>query len=329
MMAVFGAAAATVSSICPLVTDREMALSRAWAAAKFEGAIVDAPPAAGLYVIANHDPVQKNGRAGRPMNIAGVRYERIPFYGAGVHGVDPYAFWSQVCPSITCCWDVRREDLDYAGLRRLVGQWRALAPLMLADYYPLLPYSTRSDPWVAWQFQSPEEGRGAPARGGPGARRGRRCAGTEGGREVAFDGNAYINAPIDDPHRWDAVFGVRDVIHHGYAIDAIGFDAVQIAAPASRRVLAHELTHLGPAEEYGDDDVPERHRSVEIVSADARAGQNVDQPGSQRVEREIRSCGPAHRIDGKLRRRSRSRVARGARVRDPADNLLKGPQKRR
>lgn len=84
----------------------------------------------------------------------------IPFYGAGVHGVDPYTFWSQVCPSITCCWDVRRKDLDYAGLRRFVGQWRALAPLMLADYYPLLPYSTRSDPWVAWQFQSPEEGRG-------------------------------------------------------------------------------------------------------------------------------------------------------------------------
>ena len=57
-------------------SSKEMQTARRWAAAKFEG-IVEAPKAEpGLEVLANHDVVQRNSRAGRPLNIAGTLYER-------------------------------------------------------------------------------------------------------------------------------------------------------------------------------------------------------------------------------------------------------------
>ena len=37
---------------------------------------------------------------------------------------------------------------------------RKIAPMMLADYYPLTPYSLQLDQWIAWQFDRPEEGDG-------------------------------------------------------------------------------------------------------------------------------------------------------------------------
>ena len=32
--------------------------------------------------------------------------------------------------------------------------------MMLGDYYPLTPYSRRSDEWIAWQFNRPKHGDG-------------------------------------------------------------------------------------------------------------------------------------------------------------------------
>ena len=73
---------------------------------------------------------------------------------------DPYLFRSQMAPCLNSCWDVRRRDLDYDELRRAVAQFERVAPTMLADYYPLTPYSTEDDAMVAWQFHRPEDGRG-------------------------------------------------------------------------------------------------------------------------------------------------------------------------
>jgi hypothetical protein len=53
-----------------------MAQASEWAGAKFKGVVAGAPPAVGLVVLANHDPVQLNSRAGRPMQIAGKQYTR-------------------------------------------------------------------------------------------------------------------------------------------------------------------------------------------------------------------------------------------------------------
>ncbi len=84
----------------------------------------------------------------------------IPFFGTGVNSSDPYVFWSQACPHITGCWDVRRKDLDYPTIRTLIQQWRTVAPLMLGDFYPLTPYDIGTAGWMAWQYNRPEDGKG-------------------------------------------------------------------------------------------------------------------------------------------------------------------------
>jgi alpha-galactosidase len=63
-------------------------------------------------------------------------------------------------PTIHAHWDVRRKDLDFDRLRELVAQWREVAPNYLGDYYPLTPYSTTNDVWMAWQFDRAESGVG-------------------------------------------------------------------------------------------------------------------------------------------------------------------------
>jgi len=85
----------------------------------------------------------------------------IPFHGTGVNSTDPYVFRSQsACPHTTACYDMRNREIDYAALRRLYQQWRQIADYYFGDYYPLTPYETGNDAWMAWQFDRPEKGDG-------------------------------------------------------------------------------------------------------------------------------------------------------------------------
>lgn len=54
----------------------ELAAAQAWAAAKFQANTIATPRTPGLVVIANHDPVQRNARGGRPLNLAGRQFTR-------------------------------------------------------------------------------------------------------------------------------------------------------------------------------------------------------------------------------------------------------------
>jgi alpha-galactosidase len=60
----------------------------------------------------------------------------------------------------TACFDMRRKDLDYDQLRRVLGQWRRYADHYFGDYYPLTAYSLDRTAWIAWQFDRPEKGEG-------------------------------------------------------------------------------------------------------------------------------------------------------------------------
>ncbi len=84
----------------------------------------------------------------------------IPFFGHCTHSTDPYGFRSLMQPSVLCTWDARRTDIDYSTVRKLIGQWREVAPNYYGDYYPLTPYSQEPNAWIAWQFDRPEEGTG-------------------------------------------------------------------------------------------------------------------------------------------------------------------------
>ncbi len=86
----------------------------------------------------------------------------MPYYGTGTGSgaITPYLVRSVLCPSFTACFDVRRKDLDYDLVRRLMGQWKQFGRYYFGDYYPLTPYSLENTAWMAWQFDCPEEGEG-------------------------------------------------------------------------------------------------------------------------------------------------------------------------
>ncbi|MBU6400447.1 MAG: alpha-galactosidase, partial [Verrucomicrobia bacterium] len=89
-----------------------------------------------------------------------VATRNAPYYGSGRTPVEPYAFWSNTAPSLGCGIDVRVKDLDYAALRRLVAEWRQVAPNYYGDFYPLTPWTRDATAWIGWQFDRPEAGEG-------------------------------------------------------------------------------------------------------------------------------------------------------------------------
>lgn len=86
----------------------------------------------------------------------------LPFQGTGTGSgaLSPYLLRSTMVSHFTACFDVRRHDLDYDMIRRVVGQWRRYAECYFGDYYPLTPYSLDPTLWLAWQFDRPEHGAG-------------------------------------------------------------------------------------------------------------------------------------------------------------------------
>ena len=86
-----------------------------------------------------------------------------PYFGAPVYPadrVDVYGFRSGLSLMTGLGYDSRRQDLDYALLRKLVAQRDAVVPHYYGDYYPLTQWSAEPDAWIAWQFDRPEEGQG-------------------------------------------------------------------------------------------------------------------------------------------------------------------------
>jgi alpha-galactosidase len=84
----------------------------------------------------------------------------IPFFGTGTSGTDPYVFRSQMTPAIITGWDLRRKDVDYDAMRKLIADWQTVAPNYYGDFYPLTSYSLANDTWAVMQFNSAESGQG-------------------------------------------------------------------------------------------------------------------------------------------------------------------------
>ncbi len=87
----------------------------------------------------------------------------VPFHGAPVcrgNVVDKYVMRSGYAPMTALGFDVRRDDLDYALLRRLAAEWRRVSRFYSGDYYPLTSYSKDLLSWLAWQFHRPDPDEG-------------------------------------------------------------------------------------------------------------------------------------------------------------------------
>ena len=84
----------------------------------------------------------------------------LPYYGAGIYHDSLYNHHSSFAPALGMCADVRKADIDYALLRKTESDWRAVADLMLGDYYPLTEWSLDKAKWIAFQFDQPDLGKG-------------------------------------------------------------------------------------------------------------------------------------------------------------------------
>jgi alpha-galactosidase len=90
-------------------------------------------------------------------------FQWMPYFGSNtlpVETVDTYAVRSGHGLALGLGYDLRRDDLDYDLLRKLIQEWRRIAPYYYGDFYPLTPYSWDESGWLAWQFDRPEQGDG-------------------------------------------------------------------------------------------------------------------------------------------------------------------------
>ena len=83
-----------------------------------------------------------------------------PYFATGTGRTDSYSARTALAPLLGLGYDVRRDDTDFAAIRRLVEEWREVAPNYYGDFYPLTSWSYAQDTWMAWQFDRPEAGRG-------------------------------------------------------------------------------------------------------------------------------------------------------------------------
>lgn len=108
-------------------------------------------------------PLWRSDYIMEPIGTQGCTYgisSWIPFHGTGVKEPDAYLFRSMMTPYPNCLWDARRTDLNYNELRRLITQWKQVAPYYAGDFFPLTSYSLDRDSWIGWQFDQPETGEG-------------------------------------------------------------------------------------------------------------------------------------------------------------------------
>ena len=84
----------------------------------------------------------------------------VPLSGTGTGVFTAYDFRSNMVPFLNCIWDMREKNADYDLMRRMALEFRQVAHYYWGDYYPLTPYSTAANVWMAWQFDKPEIGEG-------------------------------------------------------------------------------------------------------------------------------------------------------------------------
>ena len=82
-----------------------------------------------------------------------------PYFATGTGHLDSYTARTAFAPMLGLGYDVRRDDTDFALMRKFVDEWREVAPNYYGDFYPLTSWTYAMDTWMAWQFDRPEEGK--------------------------------------------------------------------------------------------------------------------------------------------------------------------------
>jgi len=85
----------------------------------------------------------------------------MPVTGVGAIEVNPYPFRSGMGSHMAIMWDwYDTNALTYTLGRQRLNNYLTVKHLFCGDYYPLTPYSTADDVWIAWQYDRPELGEG-------------------------------------------------------------------------------------------------------------------------------------------------------------------------
>jgi alpha-galactosidase len=70
----------------------------------------------------------------------------------GCKAVDKYGFRSVLGPGMCLGWDPQANDFPAEQARENIALFKRLRPYFSGDYYPLTPYSTKENVWLAYQF---------------------------------------------------------------------------------------------------------------------------------------------------------------------------------
>lgn len=100
-----------------------------------------------------NEPLQIEGNQAQTYGLSAW----LPWQGAGVpRFTDLYAARSYYLAGFGMCTGegLPSDPVRRAGVVRGYTEAQRVAPLMLADYYPLTPYSLDTTSWIAWQFHS-------------------------------------------------------------------------------------------------------------------------------------------------------------------------------
>ncbi len=85
----------------------------------------------------------------------------LPITGIGSADIDRYKCRSGYGSHFTFAVDYfSKDEAVWDSIRATLDECRSLAPLFRKDFYPLTPYSTKNDAWIAWQFHDPENRKG-------------------------------------------------------------------------------------------------------------------------------------------------------------------------
>jgi alpha-galactosidase len=86
----------------------------------------------------------------------------IPITGIGAASTGLYECRSGYGSHFTFAVDYFSKDpAVWDSARKALEECKAIAPLSRKDFYPLTPYTTANDAWMAWQYHDPENQRGA------------------------------------------------------------------------------------------------------------------------------------------------------------------------
>jgi alpha-galactosidase len=104
-----------------------------------------------------HSDLQCNGPAPEADQLQNAGLWRwLPMHGCGNFALDPaYAFRSAMTAGNILCVDTAEPGAEPA-VRKTVETYRALRPLLIGDFYPLLSHDASANVWFAYQFHRPE-----------------------------------------------------------------------------------------------------------------------------------------------------------------------------